>query len=1313
ITEGGILNTGTVNITGMPLATGTLNIGAIVGSPLAAAGTLNASNVAFGLFGGTINFNHTDTDYEFGTQISGNGTINAVAGTTVLTGDNTLYTGNIFINAGTLVAGSNTAFGAGNVTVFGGTLGYRDGVTVNNAINIGLIAGSATLEVATGTATQAGQITGMPGVLVTKTGAGTLVLTSDNPDVGSVFISAGRLQLGDGGTSGSISAVGPVVNNGVLTFNRSDEVTFANAIFGSGAVEQNGTGTTILSGINGYSGGTVLNAGTLQISSDSNLGTIGVGGLTFNGGTLRNTDTISLTRSVTLNAAGGTFDTAADLTLMGGISGDGGLTKTGAGTLTLSGLSTYTGATTITAGVLAAAAPGSLGSNSAVTVQQGATLRVGGGQMFSWVDAGSLAGSGTLDLQAGSIFNAGSNNASTVFAGTVTGSGSLLKWGTGTMTLTGNSTSGVSLLVQQGGIDIDGGSFSTTAATDIFGEGAQLRVRNGGTLQTGQLFVSGGTMLIDGPGSSVTATNSTQVGGALTISNGATLTSNSGAGVGGYDVPPVVTVTGQGSTWIVTGGLNIGTSFMPVLFAPGPMITPGIVTVLDGGSVSVIDGTTVFAGSTLNVGNGSTLQTGELSVNGTMAIDGPGSSVTATGSTSIAGGLTITNRATLASNGGASVGGYEGLPVATVTGQGSTWTITGELAIGASLMPMILAPDPMITPGVVTVADGGSVSATGGTTIFAGSTLNLGTGGLAGTIVTPQITNDGQIVASFTDTLTLATPISGTGSLTKSGAGTLILTGSSTYSGPTTVDGGRLAVNGSIASTVTVNASGTLGGSGTIGGFIAASGGTIAPGNSIGTLNVAGNATFAAGSTYLVEIDPANNADRIVASGTAALDGTVRVEKAGGVYTAGSRYTILTANTGITGTFADMTQSTPLLNLALAYDNNNVYLDITRNAVSFCDVAATRNQCASGRAAESLGAGNPVHDAIASLPDQQSVRQAFDLVSGEIHASAASTLVEEAHHLRDAVTGRLRQGYGSAVSLASLTAAAPSANLTGQSQATDTVIAAWTQAIGAWGKQRADGNAASVSRSLGGFLIGVDATFDQTWRVGLAAGYTRSSFDSNARSSNGSSDNYHLALYGGGQLGAVGLRAGASMTWHSIDTSRRVAFPGVADTLKADYSARTAQLFAEAGYALAFDRSAVEPFAGIAWLNHHTGRINESGTVAALSGGRQSFDMGFSTLGLRAATTLNAGDKTPVTLRATLGWRHAFGDVTPETRLAFRTGGNPFTTAGAPIARDSFITEAGVDIDVASYARLGISYSGQFASKAYEHAVKGSVSLRF
>ncbi|HKU95654.1 MAG TPA: autotransporter domain-containing protein, partial [Vineibacter sp.] len=251
-------------------------------------------------------------------------------------------------------------------------------------------------------------------------------------------------------------------------------------------------------------------------------------------------------------------------------------------------------------------------------------------------------------------------------------------------------------------------------------------------------------------------------------------------------------------------------------------------------------------------------------------------------------------------------------------------------------------------------------------------------------------------------------------------------------------------------------------------------------------------------------------------------------------------------------------------------------------------------------------------------------------------------------------------------------------------------------------------------RSLGGFLIGVDATVERTWRVGLAAGYTRASFDVDSRASSGNSDNYHVALYGGGQLGALGLRAGASFTWHDIGTTRRVAFAGVTDRLKADYNARTTQVFGEAGYAIALERVAFEPFAGLAWVNYRSDRINESGGAAALTGRRQAFDMGFSTLGLRAAATVTApSDTTAVTLRGTLGWRHAFGDVTPEQRLAFRAGGNPFTVVGVPIARDSLIVEAGVDIDVTNYARFGVAYSGQFASSAQDHAVKGSLTLRF
>ena len=109
-----------------------------------------------------------------------------------------------------------------------------------------------------------------------------------------------------------------------------------------------------------------------------------------------------------------------------------------------------------------------------------------------------------------------------------------------------------------------------------------------------------------------------------------------------------------------------------------------------------------------------------------------------------------------------------------MTGAGSILNAANSLAIGDDSCGCGFV-------GTLTVADGGVVNSPGATTIDAGSTLNLGTGGLAGAIITPAIDNGGRIVANFTDTLTLAANVSGVGTLSKAGAGTLILTGTNTY----------------------------------------------------------------------------------------------------------------------------------------------------------------------------------------------------------------------------------------------------------------------------------------------------------------------------------------------------------------------------------------------------------------------------------------------------------------------------------------------------------------------------------------------------
>ena len=97
-------------------------------------------------------------------------------------------------------------------------------------------------------------------------------LTGNNTYTGGTTIAAGTLQLGDGGTTGSI--VGDVLNNGTLAVNRSDTFTFEGVISGTGAFEQIGTGTTILTADNTYTGGTTIVAGTLQLGNGGTTGAI-------------------------------------------------------------------------------------------------------------------------------------------------------------------------------------------------------------------------------------------------------------------------------------------------------------------------------------------------------------------------------------------------------------------------------------------------------------------------------------------------------------------------------------------------------------------------------------------------------------------------------------------------------------------------------------------------------------------------------------------------------------------------------------------------------------------------------------------------------------------------------------------------------------------------------------------------------------------------------------------------------------------------------------------------------------------------------
>lgn len=593
---------------------------------------------------------------------------------------------------------------------------------------------------------------------------------------------------------------------------------------------------------------------------------------------------------------------------------------------------------------------------------------------------------------------------------------------------------------------------------------------------------------------------------------------------------------------------------------------------------------------------------------------------------------------------------------------------------------------------------------------------------------------------------TYAGQISGAGSLTKMGTGVLTLTGDSgAFTGPTAVQAGSLIVgtaggNGQLGGPVTVAGGATLGGSGTVGTTYLSNGARIAPGNGIGTLTIAGDLTFSPTSVYEVEADPAsNNSDRIDVSGHTAIDGSVLHVGADGGFGTRRTYTILTSGT-LDGTFRSVSSNFAYLYPTLTYGTQRVTLSLERKEVpvdpvtpvdpvnpvtppaptptrpiAFSDLAQSGNQRAVARALETLPASNALHEFVLTLQEGQPPA-VFDSLSGEAHAGVAGSLSQSAAQPRALTFNKLRANLdaglraGAPTAAAGMSDTAPSASTLPASNAQP----AWAEIFGNWRTQDGNGNTAGTREHMGGVFVGADHAVGAGWRAGAALGYADSRIDTRDRASRADVSSYTALLYGGRSFdagpGAWKLMLGAGYTWHDISTERSAL--SQAAKLEADYGASTTQLFTELGYRWdATARATLEPFVGVAWSDLRTRSFTESGGAAALSGRSTSTTQTTTTLGLRGTQDVDLGSLAGQ-LRATVGWRHLFGDVTPTSLLAFE-GSQPFTAIGAPIARDAAVLELGADLAVGRATTLGVSYTGQLAKDSREHGAQVNVRWRF
>jgi len=391
-------------------------------------------------------------------------------------------------------------------------------------------------------------------------------------------------------------------------------LTNTGIISNTGSLTKAGAGTLILGRVNTYGGTTTVGAGTLQVTNLANAGTssaIGTNGtiILTNGGTLdyAGTTNTSMNRGINL-ASGyggiGVSNSSVALTNTGVISSTGNLVKSGAGTLILSASNSYTGTTTISNGVLVL---GNTNALSGSTLDYSSAGRVSFGSL-SGANLGGLQGLTNLALTNASgaavELNVGGNNSSTTYSGILSGGGSLTKSGNGTLTLSGASYSGGTL--------INAGALAGSTG------GLQGNITNNGKL----IFDQG--------------TNGSYAG----MLSGSGAVNKAGAGD--------VTFTGDnsytGSTWIQSGTLNLDAILGAAKNTTSVTVSTGATLLLSQSDQVNNAATVTLSGGTISRGSGVSEVFGNLNLTAASFLDfGTGTAGTMTFGTYTPGSLLTIN----------------------------------------------------------------------------------------------------------------------------------------------------------------------------------------------------------------------------------------------------------------------------------------------------------------------------------------------------------------------------------------------------------------------------------------------------------------------------------------------------------------------------------------------------------------------------------------------------------------------------------------------------------------------------------------------
>jgi autotransporter-associated beta strand protein len=679
------------------------------------------------------------------------------------------------------------------------------------------------------------------------------------------------------------------------------------------------------------------------------------------------------------------------------------------------------------------------------------------------------------------------------------------------------------------------------------------------------------------------------------------------------------------------------------------------ITVNSGGSVGF--GDTATAGSAnFTVNSGGNLQFSE---------NGPGGAANAT----------ITNHGNLAFDTSSSA---ENASI-TSDGSGASISIEDNATGGAAQINLINSGSLNISQINGTSTTIGSLAGDPTSTAFLGAkTLVVGGNNLS-TVFAGVIADDGA---------------TSPGSLTKTGTGTLTLTGvNNIYFGATTVTGGTLIVDGSIASSsgVTVTTGGTLGGTGFVPGTVI-SGGTLAPGDgpgNFGKLTVQGNLSFTTPSTYLVQVSPTAAASTSV-TGTAILgSATVAANFAPGSYVA-KQYTILTAGT-LNGNFGSVVTSnlSGLFKTTLSYDATDVFLSLSGSGKF---LTSNVNQA---------NVGNGI---INSFTQMGGVPAAFALlsptgltqVSGETAVGTQQATFSAMNQfmgvLLDPTVGAL-SGARASDAFASMARKAPAE--------------AFESRWGVWAAGFGSNNTAS---NIFGTAVGADYRFSPNTIAGfaLAGGGTHFTVDNGG---SGNSDLFQAGAYVRHTQGAVFLAAALAYGWQDVTTNRTVTAFGI-DSLRANFKTNALSGRLEGGYKVATGFGDITPYTAGQFTTYRLPSYAEQtafgANTFALNYNGKDVTATRSELGLRGEKALALTDAT-LMLRGRLAWAHDF-NTDRNIQATFQAlPGSAFVVNGATPAADTALTTISAETLWRNGWSASITGDAQLSDTTKSYSGKGVV----